>query len=229
VQPVPDSSSLPVLQPPPTGAAAAAAQLAGQCLPRTAGLQHEHDADKRRSVGDTRPATLRLGRLRRQERCDEVPQAIREERSAHPPSGPGPVLKRALSVRPERRASGRMGWPRQRRWAVRLRHRIGPRSSRQHIRRRSRQQPRSEIPTALASPSRGVDAERRYPLRRCVVARVVAADSASAGLRMAAAAGTGQCGVVEPATAFQSAARLAGCVARPEGCCAAGVGLRAIG
>lgn len=100
VQTVPHARPLPLAQPPPARDAAAVAQLGGQQLPGDTTLQHEQDAHQRRPVVESWTATLRLGRLQREERRDHLPQFIRYEQFRHTSSIPdaGGGLLGALSL-----------------------------------------------------------------------------------------------------------------------------------
>jgi hypothetical protein len=64
MQGLPDTGGLPVAQPPPTGHAAATAQLAsGQEPPGDAGAQHVDDPAEHGPVLDPGPAALGMRRL----------------------------------------------------------------------------------------------------------------------------------------------------------------------
>src|SRR5829696_4376082 len=52
-------------------------------LPGYARLEHEDDAGEGRPVGHTGPSTPRLGRLRRQQRFDDLPQLVRHQFFRH--------------------------------------------------------------------------------------------------------------------------------------------------
>jgi hypothetical protein len=83
MQAVPDAGRGPVAQPPPAGHPAATAHLLGQVLPGDAGLQHKQDPRQRRPVRHARPASLRFGGLRREQRRDVIPQFIRDKQLRH--------------------------------------------------------------------------------------------------------------------------------------------------
>src|SRR4029453_1953653 len=74
---------MPTPGPPPTGHAAAAAHFFGQVLPRTATAQHKQNARERLAIRHARSPTFGLGRFRRQQRLDTVPQFIREQWLGH--------------------------------------------------------------------------------------------------------------------------------------------------
>jgi hypothetical protein len=79
VQPLPDPGLLPVSQAPPTRRAAAAAQLLRHQPPRAPRPQHEDDTRKGGAIRNPGAATLRFGRLFREERPDGFPEVVRDE------------------------------------------------------------------------------------------------------------------------------------------------------
>src|SRR3712207_4097613 len=99
---VPDPGLLPIAQAPPARHAAAAAQLLGKHLPGDAGLEHEDDARQGGTVGNTRTATLGLGRFGWKEGSDDGPQVVADQGFAHPPGLPcsHQVLIGTLSTTP---------------------------------------------------------------------------------------------------------------------------------
>jgi hypothetical protein len=76
----PHGESSPIGKPSPASAAAAAAHLDRQILPRNTRFEHEHDPGQRRPMLDTRTTAFgRPGRQGRQQWFDLVPQCIRHK------------------------------------------------------------------------------------------------------------------------------------------------------
>lgn len=99
VQPLPDASLVPFVQSAPTGHARTAAHLHRQQLPGNTRAQHEQDASQRRAVVQPRPPALRLGRLRREQRLNQCPKGVGDERCSHAPlNSPNAVLLGALTT-----------------------------------------------------------------------------------------------------------------------------------
>jgi hypothetical protein len=91
LQPAPHARLLPGAQPPPACRSRPTAHLLGEHLPGDARLEKD-DARECRSVGHAGPSAARLGRLRRRQRFDGLPQLVRhqffrhdEKRSIEPP------------------------------------------------------------------------------------------------------------------------------------------------
>ena len=80
---IPHSGQLPIAQTSPARHPGAAAQFSRQHLPREPTAKDKEDAGEARSVRDARPSTFRSSWRNRQERFDEIPQYIREQRCAH--------------------------------------------------------------------------------------------------------------------------------------------------
>ncbi len=92
MQRLPDPGPLPVAESPPAGTPAPAAERAGERVPAAAGLQHEHDPAQRATIGQPRPPALAVRRAWREERRDQRPQVVGDERfyihsreTTHPP------------------------------------------------------------------------------------------------------------------------------------------------
>ena len=84
MQAPPDPCALPVAQAPPARHPAPAAEFLGQHLPGNAALQDKHNAAKRGPIGNAAwAAAFWLGRLGRQQRCDDAPQFIADQCFAH--------------------------------------------------------------------------------------------------------------------------------------------------
>jgi len=80
---LPDAGLMPIVQPSPTGHAAAAAHLHRKIFPWRAGLEDEEDADEAVAIRDARPTAFGRGLLLGKERLDEFPQFVRNERLGH--------------------------------------------------------------------------------------------------------------------------------------------------
>jgi hypothetical protein len=80
---LPDAGLGPLFEPPPTGHAATATHLDRKLLPRRASTQDEEDAKQALAVGNARPAALGIRHVLGEERLDEVPQFIRQQRLGH--------------------------------------------------------------------------------------------------------------------------------------------------
>ena len=101
MQPLPDPRFLPIPQAAPTRRCTATAQLLRQQAPRTASPEDKDDAAQGSAVGDTGPATLRLGRLLWQQRFDRFPEVVGDKGcGVHglPSCHPASVLQHALSL-----------------------------------------------------------------------------------------------------------------------------------
>src|SRR5262249_1705569 len=83
VDPVPGAGGLPVAQAIPTGHAATAAHLLRQVLPGDAGLEEEDDPGEDLAVVEEGSAALGVGRMRREERLDQLPEFVRQEWLGH--------------------------------------------------------------------------------------------------------------------------------------------------
>jgi hypothetical protein len=84
VQPGPDPGRLPVAEPAPAGHAAAAAHLPRQHRPGDAGADHEDDALERLAVVEGWTAALRAWRSFGEQRRDQRPERVGDERFGHP-------------------------------------------------------------------------------------------------------------------------------------------------
>jgi hypothetical protein len=105
MQPVPDPGGVPIAQPPPARHPRTAAHLLRQHLPGNAALEHKQNAAQRRPARQRRPAALRPGPIRRQQRFDNGPLLVGHKRLGHasqngPLAPPFPVLLGVLSVSP---------------------------------------------------------------------------------------------------------------------------------
>jgi hypothetical protein len=83
MQLLPDSSGLPITQPPPAGHSAAAPHLLRKVLPSNSGPQHEQDPRKSCPVVERWSSPSRMHRTNRQERLDSAPKAIGNDRFRH--------------------------------------------------------------------------------------------------------------------------------------------------
>ena len=92
---VPDTSLLPLAQPTPAGDTAAAAEFLGQILPGESSLEDEENASECRAIGDTWTASFRFGKFRWQQRCDDFPERVADQRFGH-------VLPTLSSINPAR-------------------------------------------------------------------------------------------------------------------------------
>lgn len=90
---VPDASVLPLAQPTPAGHAAAAAEVLRQILPRESSLEHEEDAGEGRAIGDAGTTPFGFGKFRWQQRCDDFPERVADQRFSH-------VLPTLSSIKP---------------------------------------------------------------------------------------------------------------------------------
>ena len=80
---VPDASLLPVTQTAPTGDTTAAAEFLGQILPRESGLEYEENASECRPIWDAGTSSLRLGKFRWEQRCDDFPERVADQWFSH--------------------------------------------------------------------------------------------------------------------------------------------------
>ncbi len=80
VEPRPDAGLVPVAEPAPARHPGAAVHLVGEHLPRDAGAEYEEDAGERGPVRNAWTPTARLGRLGRNERFDDVPEVVGQQR-----------------------------------------------------------------------------------------------------------------------------------------------------
>jgi hypothetical protein len=90
VQLVEDAGRVPVAQASPAGHAGAAVQFRREVFPRDAGPHHEQDAAEDRPVIGRRPAASSepiaspsRGRVRRQQRLNDLPQLVRHQWLRH--------------------------------------------------------------------------------------------------------------------------------------------------
>lgn len=83
MQAFPDPGPLPGEHTAPDSDAAAKAKGGGQVLPLDAGAQHVQNAIEGSTAVHPWPATLRLGRLRRQQRRDAGPERVGNEALVH--------------------------------------------------------------------------------------------------------------------------------------------------
>jgi len=83
VEPVPDASLLPLAQPTPAGDPAAAAEFLGQILPGQSSLEHEENAGECRAIWDAGTASFGFGKFRWEQRCDDFPERVADQRFGH--------------------------------------------------------------------------------------------------------------------------------------------------
>src|SRR5207245_11770441 len=83
VEAVPDASLLPVTQPAPAGDTTAAAEFLGQILPGESRLEHEENAGECRPIWDAGTAAFGFGKFRWEQRCDDFPERIADQRFSH--------------------------------------------------------------------------------------------------------------------------------------------------
>src|SRR4051812_49051331 len=80
---VPNTSLVPLAQAAPASDPAAAAEFLGQVLPRESGLEHEENARERRAIWDAGTSSLRLGKFRWEQRCDDFPERVADQWFSH--------------------------------------------------------------------------------------------------------------------------------------------------
>src|SRR5262245_8286007 len=80
---VPDAGKIPGTQPPPTGHAAAAVHLLGQILPRDARSQDENDPGKGLAILQGRTSSFGTGRTLGNQRLNDGPELVRQQRLGH--------------------------------------------------------------------------------------------------------------------------------------------------